>query len=102
MFGGEQTGLAGSGKVSALQPAVIGWLFSLLTGTVLLTSLYNESRGSLLVVALFHAGVDVAFTSAASSPVVTNTAGALITLWGIAVVMAVGPRRLASIRKHRS
>jgi len=75
----------------------IGWLFSLLTGAVLLAWLYNESRGSLLVVALFHAGVDVAFTSDASSPVVVNTAGALITLCGIAVALLVGPRRLASI-----
>ena len=75
---------------------VIGWLFSLLTGAVLLSWLYFESRGSLLVVALFHAGVDVAFTSEASSPVVINTAGALITLWGIAGVLRFGPRRLAS------
>ncbi len=79
---------------------LIGWLFSLLTGAVLLTWLYNESWGSLLVVALFHAGVDVAFTSAASSPVVVNTAGALITLWGVAVVLTVGRRHLASQRKH--
>ena len=81
---------------------VIGWLFSLLTGSILLTWLYNESRGSLLVVALFHAGVDVAFTSAASSPVAVNTAGALITLWGIAVVVTAGPHRWASQRKHTS
>ena len=80
----------------------VGWLFSLLTGAVLLTWLYNETRGSLLVVALFHAGVDVAFTSAASSPVAVNTAGALITLWGIAVLLTVGPRQLASQTKHPS
>ena len=79
---------------------VIGWLFSLLTGAVLLTWLYNQSRGSLLVVALFHAGVDVAFTSDASSPVVINTAGALITLWGVAVVMVAGSRRLGSQKEH--
>ena len=79
---------------------VIGWLLSLLTGAVLLTWLYNQSRGSLLVVALFHAGVDVAFTSDASSPVVINTAGALITLWGVAVVMVAGPRRLGSQKEH--
>ena len=73
-----------------------GWLFSLLTGAVLLTWLYNMSRGSLLVVALFHGAVDVAFTSAASSPVVTNTMGALITLWGIAVAVIASPRHLGS------
>ena len=81
---------------------VIGWLFSLLTGSILLTWLYNESRGSLLVVALFHGGVDVAFTSATSSPVAVNTAGALITLWGAAVVMTAGSRRSASQREHPS
>lgn len=74
---------------------VAGWMFSLLTGAVLLTWLYNESRGSLLVVAVFHAGVDVAFTSDVSSPFVINTAGALITIWGIIVVLAAGPRYLA-------
>ena len=56
---------------------------------------HNESRGNLLVVALFHAGVDVAVASAGSSPAAIDTVGALITLWGIAVVLTVGPHRLA-------
>lgn len=72
-----------------------GWLVSLVTGAVLLTWLYNESRGSLLVVALFHASVDVAFTSGVSSEMVVNVAGALITFWGIAVVVRTGPSCLA-------
>jgi membrane protease YdiL (CAAX protease family) len=74
---------------------VAGWFFSLLTGAVLLTWLYNESRGSILVVALFHATVDVAFTSESSSPLVVTIAGALITSWGIIVLIAAGPRYLA-------
>lgn len=73
---------------------IAGWLLSLLTGAVLLTWLYNESRGSLLVVALFHATVDVAFTSDLSSELVVNAAGALITLWGVAVLVVAGPRTL--------
>ncbi|MEO8059183.1 MAG: hypothetical protein ABI671_12730 [Burkholderiales bacterium] len=40
---------------------------SLLTGAVLLTWLHNQSLGSILVVALFHAAIDAAFTSQASS-----------------------------------
>lgn len=74
---------------------VAGWFFSLLTGAVLLTWLYNESRGSILVVAIFHATVDVAFTSSVSSPSVVNAAGALITIWGIIVLVAAGPRFLS-------
>lgn len=44
---------------------------------------------------LFHATVDVAFTSGISSPWVVNAAGALITAWGIAVLAAAGPGQLA-------
>ena len=74
---------------------IVGWLFSLFTGAVLLTWLYNGSRGSILVVALFHATVDVAFTSAVATPPVVNAAGMLITFWGIVVLLVAGPRRLS-------
>jgi membrane protease YdiL (CAAX protease family) len=74
---------------------VVGWFLSFLTGAVLLTWLYNESRGSLLVVALFHAAVDIVFTSDISSQSVTNAAGALITFWGIIVLVAAGPAYLS-------
>jgi membrane protease YdiL (CAAX protease family) len=80
-------------------PGIIGWFVSLLTGAVLLTWLFNESRGSILVVALFHATVDVAFTSDISSPFVVNAAGALITLVGLAVLIVAGPRDLARAGK---
>ena len=79
---------------------VTGCLCSLLTGAVLRTWLYNESRGSLLVVALFHTTGDLACTSDASSPVVVSTAGALITLWFIGVILKLGPRRLGSNKEH--
>lgn len=74
---------------------IAGWLFSLVTGSVLLTWLYNGSRGSLLLVALFHAGIDVVFTSQSSSPVAVSIAGALITVWGVIVVVAAGPGYLS-------
>jgi uncharacterized protein len=83
------------GYTSMDAAGVTGWFFSLLTGAVLLTWLYNESRGSILVAALFHAAVDVVFTSGISSPSVINVAGALITIWGIIVLVAAGPRFLS-------
>jgi membrane protease YdiL (CAAX protease family) len=80
---------------TTLGPAgVAGWFFSLLTGAVLLTWLYNQSQGSIAVVALFHATVDVAFTSSVASPFVVNVVGGLITIWGIAVLLVAGPRDL--------
>lgn len=85
---------------------VIGWFFSLLTGAVLLTWLYNESRGSILVVALFHATIDVVFTSEGSSTLVVNAAGALLTVCGILVLLATGPGYLSRsgkvVRSDRS
>ena len=84
-----------AGYTSMDVAGVAGWFFSLLTGAVLLTWLYNESRGSILVVALFHATVDVAFTSDISSPFVVNIAGAQITCWGIIVLIAARPGYLA-------
>ena len=74
---------------------VAGWLLSLLTGAVLLTWLYNESRGSILIVAVFHATVDVAFTSSIATPPVVSIAGALITIWGIIVLLVAGARHLS-------
>ena len=74
---------------------VAGWFFSLVTGSVLLTWLYNGSRGSLLVVAIFHAAIDVVFTSTTASPVAVNAAGALITVWGVVVIITAGPAYLS-------
>ncbi len=76
--------------------AIVGWLFSLVTGAVLLTWLYNSSRGSILVVALFHATVDVAFTSTVSTPPVVNIAGALVSICGVLVVFVAKPRVLST------
>jgi membrane protease YdiL (CAAX protease family) len=74
---------------------IAGWLFSLLTGAILLTWLYNESRGSILVVAVFHAAIDVAFTSSIASASVVNVTGALVTVWGLLVLVVAGPRYLS-------
>ena len=76
-----------------------GWLLSLATGAVLLTWLYNGSRGSLLVVALFHASTNVAFTSGLATGPATGVAGALIMAWGLGVLLLTGPRCLSRAGK---
>jgi uncharacterized protein len=87
------------GYTSMTAASVVGWLFSLATGAVLLTWLFNASQGSILVVALFHATIDVAFTSTVSVPAVVSVVGALITTWGIIVLIAAGPRDLSRAGK---
>jgi uncharacterized protein len=61
---------------------IIGWLMSVITGAILLSWLYNKSNGSILLVSIFHAAIDIPFTSSGDAYVI-NYMGALITIWGI-------------------
>ncbi len=83
------------GYMSMQAADIVGWFFSILTGAILLTWLYNESHGSLLVVALFHAAIDIVFTSDISSQAVVTTSGVLVTFWGIIVLLITGPATLS-------
>lgn len=66
---------------------ITGWLFSLLTGSVLLSWLYHKSRFSILICAIFHATVDIAFTANFSDTNMVGYTGFLITLWGIVTLL---------------
>lgn len=72
-----------------------GWLLSLLTGSILLTWLFNSSRGSVLACAVFHSAIDVAFTSDYLDKNLVGLMGMLITLCGIATIFIFKPRNLA-------
>lgn len=74
---------------------IAGWFFSLLTGSILMTWLYNSSKGSILVCAIFHTTIDLAFTANTAGTEVVNYLGILITLGGIAVVLIFKPARLS-------
>jgi len=71
-----------------------GWYLSLLTGAILFTWLTNSTRGSILIAAIFHGTMDIAFVSP-TGPMIASILGALITLWGMAVLGMTGPRYLS-------
>jgi uncharacterized protein len=77
---------------------VLGWYFSILTGAILLTWLTNSTRGSVLIAAIFHGTMDIVFVSPAS-PSIANALGALITVWGIAVLVIARPQYLSGTGK---
>lgn len=77
----------------------LGWMFSLLTGSVLLTWLYNSSKASILVCAIFHSTIDIAFLADFTDPNIVNYMGMLITVWGIATIAIFKPKNLAKTEK---
>ncbi|MFN8349810.1 MAG: CPBP family intramembrane glutamic endopeptidase [Spirosomataceae bacterium] len=88
---------------TSMDPAgVFGWVFSLLTGSVLLTWLYNSSKGSILICAVFHSAIDIVFTSESSNAEMTNLMGFLITLWGVLTILIFKPKNLSLISKTKA
>lgn len=67
----------------------VGWLLSLMTGSVILTWLFNGSRGAILPVALFHGMLDVVFVSRAVMGTLENHIGALITIGSIGLMVVL-------------
>ncbi len=78
---------------------VVGWMLSLLTGSVLLTWIFNSTRGSVLACAVFHSAIDVVFTSDYLDKSLVGLMGMLITLWGIATIFIFKPRNLSRREK---
>lgn len=78
---------------------IFGWVFSLATGSILLSWLFNSSRGSVLVCAVFHATIDIAFTSDIVQTEVIQYTGALITLWGVVVLLIFNWKNLAQVAR---
>ena len=74
------------GYVSMDVGGIFGWIMSLFTGSILLTWMYNRSR-SILVCAIFHAAIDVVFTSDLSDPNIISILGAIVTIWGIVTLL---------------
>jgi uncharacterized protein len=77
---------------------VLGWYFSLLTGAIILTWLTNSTSGSIPIAAIFHGTMDIVFVSPAS-PSITTALGALITIWGLAVLSIAKPQYLSATGK---
>jgi len=72
----------------------IGWLMSILTGSVLMTWFFNSSAGSVLAVAIFHGVLDVFMTSPVA-PQIATVMGAILTVGTIVLVPLFGATNLA-------
>ena len=77
-----------------------GWFFSLVTGSVLMTWLFNRSRGSVLAVALFHGVLDILMTSPVEGAL-PFVMGTVITVWGISLPVLLGRVNLSRLPRVR-
>lgn len=75
---------------------IVGWTFSLFTGRILLSWFQNASRGSIFICAIFHATVDIAFTSGATTQELSVYMGMLVTLWGLVMLILLKRKKLSA------
>lgn len=80
--------------------SIIGWVISLFTGAILLTWLFNSTRGSILIVAIFHGTIDIAFTSDSVDTDVMNITGFFLVLFAIAVILFNNLKNLSQVDRQ--
>jgi membrane protease YdiL (CAAX protease family) len=71
----------------------VGFYLSLLVASLVLAWLYLRSNGSLLVVAVFHAGYDIATNTPTNTTLIPILMGAAITVAGLATIPALAKAR---------
>jgi membrane protease YdiL (CAAX protease family) len=76
---------------------LVGWAASIVTGSVLCTWLFNSARGSVAVLALFHAALDIFIGSPTGGDVLANVMGAFVVIGALTI-----PRRLGRENMSRS
>jgi CAAX amino terminal protease family. len=82
------------GYVAMGLPGIAGWVFSLLTGSMILTWLFNNSRQSILVCAIFHATIDIAFLAGHTNNNISGYMGFLITVWGVIIAYRLNKKAI--------
>lgn len=75
---------------------IAGFFFSLYTGSIILTWLYNSTRGSIFLVALFHAMVEIIFVSDNITPKISAYEGAIMMTAAIILVWWIKPENLSA------
>ncbi|PJZ24908.1 CPBP family intramembrane metalloprotease [Leptospira hartskeerlii] len=79
---------------------IIGWVMSLFTGAILLTWLFNSTRGSILIVAIFHGTIDIVFTSNSIDTIIMNITGFLLVVFAICILLFNDLKNLSQVDRQ--
>jgi len=76
----------------------IGWAVSLAFGALLLTGLYNSSRGSILMVIVWHGTFNAAVSATGGN--IAMITSIMVIIWAIIVARHCSPAELSHTGKH--
>ncbi len=79
---------------------IIGWLLSLAAGTIVFTWLYNSSRGSVLILILWHGSFDFITASNAGEGLAAIILSVIVIIWAIVVVLLYKSATLSAEQKQ--
>lgn len=79
---------------------IAGFFISLLMGAIVLTWLYNSTKGSLLIVAIFHAMIELMFISNNITVEMSSYLGASIMIAAILIILITKRSNLSFITKQ--
>jgi uncharacterized protein len=74
---------------------IAGFFMSMVMGAVILTWLYNSTKGSLFIVAIFHAIIELMFMSANITVKMSSYMGAAIMIAAILIIILAKPGNLS-------
>lgn len=77
-----------------------GFAMSLVAGAVVLTWIYNSTRGSVFATVLWHGTLNVGMASTAVPDAVAMGMSLLVIAWAIGLVVVLGPARLSRTPKQ--
>ena len=79
---------------------IAGFFISMPAGAIVLTWLYNSTKGSLLIVAIFHAMIELMFTSTNITVKMTSYLGSAIMISAILIILLTKPSNLSLTAKQ--
>jgi membrane protease YdiL (CAAX protease family) len=79
---------------------LIGWLIGMVAGAIVFTWFYNSSRGSILMVALWHGSFNFVTGSQAGEGVIAAILSTVVMVWAALLIIWFKPANLSRLKKQ--